>query len=295
MSLINEPDIKHFCPKTIIELDDFIVQNKTPVTFVAGATDLLVQENRWYNSNNLVSVESVQELNQTLKIDDKGVLIGASLPLSKIISNPAIQSKLPILVETCKLIGSVQIQNRATLGGNIANASPAGDSLPVLSVLNAELWTGPKENNEFEKLTIEKIMTGPGQISLTNNRYIAYICIPFPKEENQFWYFRKVGQREAMAISKVSLAIIGWIKNKKIENIKICAGSVTAQIKRAYKTEEILKDKILSEELIDSARKQLMDEVAPITDIRSTEEYRKKVAGEILREAIYLQILNSNS
>ena len=86
MSLTNEPDIKHFCPKTILELDEFIEQNKTPLTFVAGATDLLVQEKRWNNSNNLVSVESVQELNQTLKIDDNGVLIGASLPLTKIIS-----------------------------------------------------------------------------------------------------------------------------------------------------------------------------------------------------------------
>jgi len=289
MSLTNEPDIKHFCPKTILELDEFIEQNKTPVTFVAGATDLLVQEKRWNNSNNLVSVESVQELNQTLKIDDNGVLIGASLPLTKIISNPTIKSKLPILMETCRLIGSVQIQNRATLGGNIANASPAGDSLPVLNVLNAELWVGPKKKNVYEKLKIEDIMTGPGQISLTNNRYIAFIYIHFPKEENQFWYFRKVGQREAMAISKVSLAIIGWIKNKNIEDIKICAGSVTAQIKRAYKTEDILKEKILSEELIDSAKIQFMDEVAPITDIRSTEEYRRKIAGELLREALYSQ------
>ena len=294
MSSINDTEIKHYCPKTIAELDEYLVQNESSVTFVAGATDLLVQENRWYNSNNLVSVESVQEMNQTLKIDDKGVLIGASLPLTKIISNSIINSKIPILVETCKLIGSVQIQNRATLGGNIANASPAGDSLPVLSVLNAELWIGPKKSNDYKKLTIEQIMTGPGQISLPNNHYIAFVYIPFPKEENQFWYFRKVGQREAMAISKVSLAVLGWIKSKKIENIKICAGSVTAQIKRAYKTEQMLKDKILSEELIDSAKLQLMDEVAPITDIRSTEEYRKRVAGEILREALYSQFLNSN-
>ena len=291
MSLISDIEIKNYCPKNITELDEYLTNNNDPVTFVAGATDLLVQESRWKNLNNLVSVESVKEMNQTLEIDEKGILIGGSLPLSKIISNKTIQKKIPILVKTCKMIGSVQIQNRATLGGNIANASPAGDSLPVLSILDAELWIGPQKN-KYEKLTIGQIMTGPSEISLTNNRYIAFIYIPFPKEINQFWYFRKVGQREAMAISKVSIALMGWIKNKTIEDIKICAGSVTAQIKRAYKTEQTLIGQILSEEIIESARMQLMSEVAPITDIRSTAEYRKKISGDLIRESLYIQLKN---
>jgi CO/xanthine dehydrogenase FAD-binding subunit len=292
MSSINDADIKYFCPKTIAELDEYINQNDSDITFVAGATDLLVQENIWKHSNNMVSLESVKELNQTLQVNENGVLIGASLPLTKIISNETLQSKIPILVEACKTIGSVQIQNRATLGGNIANSSPAGDSLPVLSVLNAELWIGPKNKNEYEKLNIKQIMTGPGEISLTNNRYIAFIYIPFPKIENQFWYFRKVGQREAMAISKVSLAVLGWKNKYKIEDIRICAGSVTAQIIRAYKTEDILRSNIITEEMIETGRNQLVNEIAPITDIRSTKEYRKKVAGELLREALYSQLNN---
>jgi CO/xanthine dehydrogenase FAD-binding subunit len=294
MSSINDTEIKQFCPKTISELDEYLVQNDSPVTFVAGATDLLVQEKLWKNSNNLVSVESVRELNQTLNIDEKGILIGASLPITKIISNPTINDKIPILVETCKLIGSVQIQNRATLGGNIANASPAGDSLPVLSVLNAELWIGPKKNTDYEKLNVEQVMTGPGQISLSNKRYIAFIYIPFPEEKNQFWYFRKVGQREAMAISKVSLAVLGWMNKNKIEDIRICTGSVTAQIKRAFKTEKLLQGKVLSKDIIDLARNQLVQEVAPITDIRSTSQYRTKITGELLRDVLYSQFHNSH-
>jgi CO/xanthine dehydrogenase FAD-binding subunit len=293
VSSINDSDVKFACPTTIVELDDYLSQIDSSVRFVAGATDLLVQEKLWKNANNLVSVESVKELNQTLEIDENGVLIGASLPMTKLIFNPTINNKIPILVETCKLIGSVQIQNRATLGGNIANASPAGDSLPVLSVLNAELWIGPQKNDTYEKLSIEQIMRGPGQISLSYNRYIAFIYIPFPKQKNQFWYFRKVGQREAMAISKVSLAVLGWINDNIIEDIRICAGSVTAQIKRAFKTEKLLNGKTLSKEVIDYARNQFMQEVAPITDIRSTSEYRQKIAGELLRDALYYQITNS--
>lgn len=287
MSLKNETEIKHFCPDTISALDQYLSKTELPVTFVAGATDLLVQENHWKEIKHLVSVESIQELNKTLEIDEKGVLIGASLPLSKIILNPIIQQKLPILVETCRTIGSVQIQNRATLGGNVANASPAGDSLPVLSVLDAELWIGPQKNGDYEKLALDKVMTGPGEISLTNNRYIAFIYLPFPKEENQFWYFRKVGQREAMAISKVSLAVIGWKNKNRIDDIRICAGSVTAQIKRAEGTEKIISGNVLTEDIIESSRKKIMQEVAPISDIRSNAQYRKKVVGSLLQEALY--------
>jgi CO/xanthine dehydrogenase FAD-binding subunit len=294
MSLKNETEIIYFCPQSISELDRYLETNMTPVTFVAGATDLLVNTQIWKNSNNLISVESVKEINQTLEIYENQVLIGASLPLSKINTNPIIQKKLPILVKTCKTIGSVQIQNRASLGGNIANASPAGDSLPVLSVLEAKLWIGPQYDNQYHKLSVDQIMKGPGQISLINNRYIAFIEIPFPTEKNQFWYFRKVGQREAMAISKVSLAVLGWIKNNIIEDIRISTGSVTAQIKRALKTEALLRNQQLSEKIIEEARKQLMDEVKPISDIRSTAEYRKRVAGELIRESLYLQFKNKN-
>ena len=212
------------------------------------------------------------------------------MPLSEIISNQTIQQKLPILVEACRQIGSAQIQNRATLGGNISNASPAGDSLPVLNVLDAEIWIGPRNDGEFEKLKIDQVMLNPGETSLKKNRYIGFISIPLPREEDQFWYFRKVGQRKALAISKVSLAVLGWIKAGKIEEIRISTGSVSPQIKRATNTEAILNKQILNEKLIEEARQSIMKEVTPITDIRSTVSYRRHISGELMREALYKSI-----
>lgn len=274
-------------PNTLNELDKIIRENKTELTYLAGATDLMVQEERWKATHHLVDLSSIEEMCQTLEINESHILIGSTLPLSAIISNQFIEQKLPILVEACRQIGSAQIQNRATLGGNIANASPAGDSLPVLSVLDAELWIGPRRNSEFEKLKIDQVMLNPGETSLKNNRYIAFISVPFPREENQFWCFRKVGQRKSLAISKVSLAVLGWIKAGKIEEIRISAGSVSPQIKRAIKTEAILSNQVLNERLIEKARQSIMEEVTPITDIRSTDEYRKRVCGELLRDALY--------
>ena len=274
-------------PKTLNELDKIIHENKTNLTYLAGATDIMVQEKRWKAASNLLDLSSIKEISQTLEVTENYALIGSALPLSEIISNQTIQYRLPILVEACRQIGSVQIQNRATLGGNIANASPAGDSLPVLSVLGAKILIGPRNNAEFEKVKIEQIMLNPGATSLKGNQYIAFIYIPFPEQKDQFWYFRKVGQRKALAISKVSLAVLGWIKNQKVEAIRISAGSVSPQIRRGTKIEAILNRQLLTEAIIEKARMSIMEEVSPISDIRSTIEYRRQICGELLREALY--------
>ena len=274
-------------PKTLNELDAIIHKNQAELVYIAGATDLMIQEEHWKRAANLVDLSAVTEMNQTLEISDSHVLIGAAVPLCELISNQTIQKKLPILAEACRQIGSVQIQNRATLGGNIANASPAGDSLPVLSVLDTELWIGPQHDGEFEKLKIDQVMLNPGETILIDNRYIAFISIPFPREENQFWYFRKVGQRKSLAISKVSLAVLGWIKNGAIEEIRIAAGSVSPQIRRATKTEAILNNQVLTHEIIEKARLSIMADVTPITDIRSTDDYRKHCCGELMRETLF--------
>ncbi len=276
-----------FRPESVVELDEIIQTASTQLTFVAGATDLMVQTERWQRATHLVDLTAVREIHETLEISDQRVLIGAAVPLSEIILNPKIQQRLPMLVEACRQIGSVQIQNRATLGGNIANASPAGDSLPVLCVLEAELWIGPRRNGAFEKLKIDQVMINPGETCLKDNRYIAFISIPIPKAEHQFWYFRKVGQRKAMAISKVSLAVLGCIRDRVIEEIRIAPGSVTPQIRRAKATEAMLQQRMLTELLRDEASRTLQGEVSPITDIRSNERYRRHICGELLREALF--------
>ncbi|MDZ7400776.1 MAG: FAD binding domain-containing protein [candidate division KSB1 bacterium] len=281
-----------FRPRSIAELDQIVQENKGPLTFVAGATDLMVQRQHWAEADSLVDLTAVQELHERIDITDEEVLIGAAVPLSRIIAHPILQQRLPILIEACRQIGSVQIQNRATLGGNIANASPAGDSLPVLCVLEAELWIGPRHNGQFEKSNIEQVMLNPGETSLNGERYIAFIRIPFLHQDKCYWYFRKVGQRKALAISKVSLAVLSWIQERFVTEIRIVPGSVTPQIRRARTTETILQQQKLSESLIDAASQALTNEVSPISDIRSDERYRRRICGELLREALFCAMRN---
>ncbi len=282
---------EYFQPKNINELDQLIKKSHSEITFIAGATDIMVQKEKWDTVATFIDMSTVVELSQGITVGKAGIKIGAAVPLSLLIQHPAIQEKFPILIAALKQIGSVQIQNRATLGGNIANASPAGDSLPVLNVLEAHLLIGPRFNGEFERCTISELMVGPGETSLKNNRYLAYIVIPFPGAENLFWYYRKVGQREALAISKLSLAVLGWCKNRIIENIRISAGAVSPQVTRAFKTEKLLVNQILNPPLIEKAKLSMADEISPITDIRSTKNYRRAICGELLRDALF-QLLN---
>jgi CO/xanthine dehydrogenase FAD-binding subunit len=180
----------------------------------------------------------------------------------------------------------VQIQNRATLGGNIANASPAGDTLPVLSVYDAQLRIGPRIRGDYVRARINEVMLGPGLTGL-GSRYIAFVCLPRVESQGQFRYFRKVGQRYSLAISKLSLAVLGWQDGDRVRDIRICAGSVSPVVERAPKTEELLRGQRLTDEVISVAARQLSEEVSPISDIRSTEEYRRHICGAVLSDALH--------
>lgn len=276
-----------FRPRSLDELDALASDKSRSLTYVAGATDLMVQTAKWKQVRHLVDLTAVSELHDTIEVSDGGVKIGAAVDYSRIINHPVIAGRLPLLVEACRQIGSVQIQNRGSLGGNIANASPAGDSLPVLAVLDASLWIGPRENGAFEILKLDQVMTGPGQTVLKDNRYIAFIEIPFPEQDGQFRAFRKVGQRKAMAISKLSLAVLGWRKNNVVQQIRISTGSVAPRITRHPRTEQILTGKNVTEETIDQACNAIREEIQPISDIRSTEEYRRQITAEVLRDVLH--------
>ena len=189
------------------------------------------------------------------------------------------------------MIGSIQIQNRGTLGGNVGNASPAGDSLPVLCALDADVLIGPKVNGQFKKIKFSNYFTGFKTSILKDNEYIAYFSIPLESRNPSKWYFRKVGQRFSMAISKVSLAMLIWVENNTITKVNISTGSVNAVINRASKTEEFLIGKNLTNETIKNAVEIIKTEVKPIKDIRSNVEYRRHIAGELLKEALNVTII----
>lgn len=283
----NISETKIFSPNSIEELDRVVRQYRDKITFVAGATDIMVDSERWESVDYIIDFSAIPEISENIEEKKDGIYIGAALPVSAIMREKIIRNEFPLIIDPCKLLGSVQIQNRATLGGNIANASPAGDTIPVLNVYDSKLLIGPRYEGEFKIISIDDIMKYPGETLLKEGEYIYQIYLPFPEKRGQFKYFRKVGQRYAVAISKVSLAVLGWMENEKFSDIRICAGSVSPQVKRAVRTEKFLKNKKLSKETINAAAAVLKEEVKPITDIRSTANYRRDICGALLKEALF--------
>ena len=132
------PTQKVYTPQSLPDLNSILADNNTgEITYIAGATDLMVAKKDWHNTDTLIDLNHIKEITQNIDFEDNGIRIGAAVPMSDLIAHKAINKEFPMLVEACRQIGSVQIQNRATVGGNIANASPAGDTLPVLAVYKA--------------------------------------------------------------------------------------------------------------------------------------------------------------
>ena len=235
---------------------------------LAGCTDLYVAVNfgtltgsRFLDLWPLVPLRRITASNDTL-------IIGAMATYTEIIRSRHVRKLLPMLVESARQIGGPQIQNRGTIGGNIANASPAGDSLPVLSAADAVVVL--KSAGGERRVAFTEFYTGY-RASVRNPDELI-VALEIPKQNGAQW-FRKVGTRAAQAISKVVMAAV------RDERPRIAIGSVAPTIVRAPRTEAALA----SGASIDEAARVLGDEIHPIDDVRSTADYRRTVTANLLR------------
>lgn len=277
--------IKTHSPKTLAEAYAILQQERTGIKVLAGGTDLMVtlnarveQHPAYLNIWNLAELRGISESHDAIRI-------GALTTYTQMIRSALVQQHAPILIEAAKLVGATQIQNRGTLGGNIVNASPAGDTLPVLAVLDAVLEVGSAQATR--KIAFNEFYTGYRKTELAPEELL--LAIYLPKSAKTDWqYFRKVGTRQAQAISKIVLALRAQkTAEHEISSIKIAYGSVAPTVIRAPRTEALLNGKQPTEELIELAKQTVMQEVRPITDVRSTENYRRLVSGNILKRALY--------
>jgi CO/xanthine dehydrogenase FAD-binding subunit len=190
-----------------------------------------------------------------------------------------IQLYVPSLVAASRTIGAIQIQNRGTIGGNIVNASPAGDSLPVLAAYDAKVEIGSARGTR--QVAFNMFYAGYRRTVLEPDELVLAVRIPKLKrgERDFFW---KVGTRRAQAISKTVMAARAQIAYGRIESISIGVGSVAPTVIRVPQTELLLAGAALTSDLVERARQLIAQEVAPITDLRSTEHYRRTVTGNVL-------------
>ena len=250
--------------------DALRVMREEPATIpIAGCTDIYVGLNAGAPAGaHYLDLTSLGGLARITEQD--GVLaIGALVPFAAIIKSRLVRRHLPMLVSASREVGGAQIQNRGTLGGNVANASPAGDTLPVLAAADAVVVLRSAASGE-RRVPFTAFYTGyRASVRRPDELIVAFEVPPVPGRQ----WFRKVGTRAAQAISKVMMAGV------RTERPRIAIGSVAATVVRLPRTESALAGGAS----IDEAVRVLAGEITPIDDIRSTAAYRLAVAGNLLR------------
>jgi CO/xanthine dehydrogenase FAD-binding subunit len=247
----------------------------------AGGTDLMVLfEAGKLPHRKFVSIWSFPELRQ-IEVAPEFVAIGALANYTQIRRHETLQREFPLLCRAAAETGSIATQNRGTIGGNIANASPAADSPPALAVHEADIEL--VSAGGIRRLPYWGFHTGYKQMRMRPDELIARIFLPRTPDAERS-YYRKVGTRRAQAISKVCFAgVIRW-DGERIASARIALGSVAPTVIRAEETEKFLKGKKTSSATLKTAQEILAREVSPIDDIRSTAAYRRRVTQNLLAE-----------
>jgi CO/xanthine dehydrogenase FAD-binding subunit len=250
---------------------------------LAGGTDLMVMAHvQAPLPSHLLDIWSLDEL-RGIHEESDAIVLGALTTYSEMIQSELIKKHLPLLSESARSVGAAAIQNRGTLGGNIANASPAGDTLPVLLAHDAEIELSSKSG--VRKVAATSFYQGYKKLDMRPDELVSRIRIPKrAPQEKSLWL--KVGQRKAQAISKVMLAARASLKDGVIEWSKFSLGSIAATPLRLSNVEALILGQKPSEELAQKASELVKTSISPISDVRSTEEYRRSVSGNVVARFI---------
>lgn len=247
---------------------------------IAGCTDLMVGRPR--GIERYLDLLRIDEL-RGIHAEGAFVRIGATTTFAQMADSSLIQQRLPALAEAASVIGGWQIQNRATVGGNMVNASPAGDSLPVLLALGATVVIAGVEGQR--QVPYDEFHVGYRRTALRAGELVASLLVPLP-DPDAVQFFRKVGTRAAQAISKVVVAMVTGRDGSRLVDVRIAAGSVAPTPIRLTRTESLCEGEPADLQLADRAAVAAQDEVQPIDDVRSTAEYRRWVLGQVVRRML---------
>jgi CO/xanthine dehydrogenase FAD-binding subunit len=281
------PSYQLISPANLNEALDVLAQDDGEWKPFAGGTDLMVLlEAGKLPHRNYVNIWNLPEL-RGIEVTDSHVTLGALTTYTEVQVNEVLRDEFPMLCQAASETGGVAIQNRGTLGGNIANASPAADSPPALLAYDAELELISKEG--LRRIPYSKFHLGYKQMDIRADELLRAIRLPRPARARTH-YYRKVGTRKAQAISKVCFAATASMKGNQIDEVRIALGSVAPIPIRCLQTEDTLRGKVTDANTVKAAGSALTRDISPIDDVRSTRDYRLAVSLNLLGD--FLQNLS---
>ena len=279
-------EIDMFSPSSIEECLYFIHDNERHVRIIAGGTDAVVRmkdgawiPDIWINIKQLENLRYIRE-------EKNGIHIGPLTTHTDIVHSELLQEKADVLVGASREVGAIQLQNMGTVGGNLGTASPAGDTIPALFVLDAQIELSSFRDKRV--IPISEFFTGPGRTVQEQDEMITNIIIQ-PQAENEIGIFEKLGPRKAQSIAIVNVAISLKMGSNPRECLggKIAFGSVAPTIIRSRKCEKMLALGPLETIAIQDIAGAAWKEVMPISDGRASAKYRRSMASALLERGLY--------
>jgi len=258
------------------------------VTILAAGTDLMPQSHagRVTFKRGLLNIQRVEELHRIERVEG-GVRIGALCTITELMRDPLVRKHYGSLVEACDHFASDQLRNAATIGGNVCNASPAGDTLVPLLVHDAiaELASKPDGRVETRLTPLAEFFVGPGKTARAPNELLCALRLPLPPSGFVARFF-KFGTRPALDISAIAVGIGGMRDGRTLSRARVAYGAVAPVPMRAPRTEEALEGALLDDATIARIAGVARDEVRPIDDVRATAWYRRELVFNITKRML---------
>ncbi len=276
-------EFEYAVPKTVDEAVSLASEHGKDGKLLAGGTDLVVlMSRRKLTPRYIINISKIRGLDFVAYDKNAGLRLGAMCSLRSIETSDDIKENYPVLVEAVKVMASVQIRNMASIAGNLCNASPAADTVPPLLVLDARVKLVGKGGER--SVPLDAFFVGPGKTVMQAGELMTEIVVP-ALSRGTATAFAKIG-RTPTDISKVSAAVLLTVNGKSCQEVRIALGSVGPTPMRARNAEEILRGKLITDELIEKAAKEASEEAKPITDVRSTATWRSQVTGHLVKSLL---------
>ncbi len=272
-------------PASLDDASRLLKENGAGGRFLAGGTDLVIaMKEKGLVPKYIVDLKQIPGLDGIRENGDGSISVGALTTMRELETSPLIKNKYPFLAQSAAEVGSIQIRNRATVGGNMANATPSADVAPTLVALNASAKIFG--SNGERTLPLEGYFLGPGKTAMGIDEILTELIIPKSSPRLVGEYI-KFSPREMMDLAYVGIAVAyEFTDDKRCNDVRIVLGAVAPTPIRAKKAEAALEGQVLTEALADTIGETAAEESKPISDVRSSADYRRAMVGAMTKRAI---------
>lgn len=278
------PKFDYFAPKTLEDALSLLVEQGEDARVLAGGTDVMVKMSHGLlKPTAIVALEAVEGLDE-IRFDAKeGLTIGATAKLADVASHPDILVRYPAVAHSVQVMANVEVRNMGTVAGNLCNAAPSADTAPPLIAMGAEVALASLQGER--RLSLDQFFRGPGLTAMERGEIMTAIHVPLPLQGSGASY-QRISGRCGVDIAAVGVGAMGVFNGRACTDAMIVLGAVAPVPMRAMETEALMQGKEWTKELIDKGGEKAAQEAKPISDVRASAEWRKRMVAVLTRRAL---------